>query len=191
MLRPDLPLIAVITLTPEGVHACQAAIRAGVDDVALLGNDDLPRLAARLYGRALISVAAREVLALTEGEVSAAGRLLFGEALRPGAGVPDASALALRLNVSYRTLVRRCEEARLPTPATLIAWSRILTAGYVARIAACTNESLARQLGYVSSRALRAILQRYAGVSLSSLREPDTFPRLYRAFITMLRELEN
>ena len=82
-----------------------------------------------------------------------------------------AAQLAARCGCSRRTLSRRLLEARLPSPAGLIAWGRALVAAQIMYERGVTLEDAAFALDLSSSAALVHLFRRHIGPSPGEVRD--------------------
>ena len=74
------------------------------------------------------------------------------------------------------------QQAMLPPPSELWAWSRVLLAARYLEVACRSVEWVALTVGYPSANALRNALKRYTGLVPSELREDHGFARAMLAF---------
>lgn len=183
---PNSVVIAVTTLSPDGVHALMAAVTAGAREAALLGYDDLVSLATRVGRRALAQQTEAAVLARIGDSLTPEGQNLFRLATNAGSRIESAATLASRLGLSYRTLVRRFAAAQLPSPGVVIAWAHILMAAHLASMERCSTDKLAQIVGYSSSRGLRDVVRSYTSMSLADLMRPTAFELLACAFVSLV-----
>jgi len=94
----------------------------------------------------------------------------------------DVSEVARAAHCSGRTLERQYRNARLPSPAIVLAWLRLLT---LARLMRDDRRSLARAAtaaGFPSELACRRALRRRAGLTAAALRRDDACEILHTRF---------
>ncbi|MFL5576684.1 MAG: helix-turn-helix domain-containing protein [Gemmatimonadaceae bacterium] len=180
--EPLLPIIGVCRLTPGAARDIVLAARAGIDEVALLTSDDLGALVERAARGCPAAAAGRRVAALIQPAVPRSCRPLVMQALAGiGRGL-TVTQLAAGLGTSRRTLERRCASARLPAPATLIDWLRVLTAAALLADAGWAPSQVAAALGFPSTTALRCVVRRVAERRLADLRAAAAFHDLTADF---------
>jgi len=80
-------------------------------------------------------------------------------------------ALADLVGVHRRTIFNRCRRSSPLSPTQLLVWVRLALVAFHLENTACTVETIAIDLAYPSSAALRNTLKRYTGHRASELRE--------------------
>ncbi len=182
--RPGVPVVAYGSAREEVAGELLELARAGVSDVVLAEvGDDRARLAA-LFGAAVTRTIADDVLADLEplalpGVVTPVIRMFFERA-----GVPTSVADAARsARVHRRTLAARLAAARMPSPAALKAWCRLLVAARLLEDPARSVAHTAAELGYPSATAFRNQLHRVARTCPRRLRREGGYAQLRAAFV--------
>lgn len=84
----------------------------------------------------------------------------------------DVTELARALNVTSRTLARRCKRTLGVSPWRLVQRRRIDAAADLLRTTTLPFEKIATRVGYADPSALRTLFKRELGVAPSSLRTP-------------------
>jgi AraC-like DNA-binding protein len=169
-LRRDFPDLALIGFTD----------RAAPEDFYLLGSSGLEGFVAASDGVIATRSATDEAIAARRGRVvaraltphlPAPGPEAVGWALAHAATHPSVEDLARGLGSSLYALRKRLREARLPGPASLLVWGRLLAA--TARLNADGRrvEETAFALGYASAPAIARALRSHTGATPRELAE--------------------
>jgi AraC-like DNA-binding protein len=181
----DVPVIAVARAVPDEIRLIADAVRVGVDEIAILGIDNVwERVAEALRKR---SVARRHSIhnVIRHDTGDPTDTLL--EACLREASQGNAKGLAHALGLSERTLTRRFAIAGIPSPGTVLRWMRVLlTLDDLQR----PEESVAHAAklrGYSSSIVFRAALRQLTGMRPRDARTPDGYRRALTAFELRLR----
>jgi AraC-like DNA-binding protein len=184
---PSVAVLAAVELRSShgvdlhtlGVWGVRAIIVSDRDDVAAL-----VRLLQEVRGRPLQALLERSL----PKKVSAEARSILAAVSEVAAAGGNVGALARRLHVSERTLLRWCESAQLPPPRQLLAWMRILLAAELLENAGHSIDSVAGACGYAAESGLRRTFYDFLGMSPKALREQGGFATAARAFRKVLRE---
>jgi AraC-like DNA-binding protein len=162
---PRVSLLAYADFTARPAADVVALVRAGVSAVVTLGVDDDPGTIARaLLGSTSGLCFDRMCEAFAERYVPPVVRILehlVHAAIEPL--TPD--ALAERVGQNRRSLERLLSSHRLPAPAALITWFRLLHATRLLEDPARRIESVAFSLGFGSGSSLSSTFKRYTGRS--------------------------
>ena len=181
----DIPVIAVLRPTPPEVSHIAETVRAGIDDIIILGIDDVQERIMRVL-RERESNAARSFRDILSGAVDTDTLDLIEACVRE-AGQGNAHGLARSAGVSERTLARRFALLGLPAPATILRWVRVLLIlrdlGHVSH----SVEQAAKQYGYSSHTAFATALRQLTGMSTTEARAPSGYQGTLAAFETMLQ----
>lgn len=187
---PSLPVLAAVTVTPDGGDDLVAVAEAGAVDIIVVGHDDT-REALRERFRLAHSRPLKVLLDhLLPADMPGRSRAIVESAadvVTIGGCGRDLSA-ALRLGP--RTLLRWTERSALPPPRQLLAWLRILVAAQLLDDPGRTVLSVALACGYSSDTGLRRVTQRFLGETPMSLRRRGrAFDAAGAAFLSTLEHL--
>lgn len=168
---PSIPVVMYVALSNESSSQVLEYARAGVSQLIFQGVDDL-----RTPMRAAVNTAMDHASALAL--VDEFDRLVPAnlvpflryalEHARRDIGVEEA---ATAMGIHRKTLVDRLRAARLPSPRTIIGWSRLLMAARLLDDPGRTVEQVALKLDFPSGTALRNMFKRYTGLRTSEVRE--------------------
>jgi AraC-like DNA-binding protein len=181
----DVPVIAIVRAVPEEVRLITETVHAGIDEVIVLGIDDVAeRILHELQNREAMAMSStRDMLA---GAVDAGTVALIETCVRE-AGQVSAHGLARSAGVSERTLTRRFALIGLPAPGTILRWVRVLLTLEELRHDRHSVTQAATHYGYSSNTAFRATLRQLTGMSPSEARKPHGYQRALAAFESILR----
>jgi hypothetical protein len=170
----DLTLLAICCEPPEGTGALLAAARAGARVVVA---PSAPELSALLCDAARRSVHRPDFTGERfHGVVPGMLRDVLAAAAEVVLDGGHVSALASRLNVSPRTLVRHLHTAGLPSARTLLGAARVLWACAVMESAPGHDVALtARLCGFGTTSRMIRTARRYA-VTVGGRAAHPTFP---------------
>lgn len=87
--------------------------------------------------------------------------------------VGSVDQLADALGIHRKTLFNRCERAAFLPPAEILCWVRLALVAYFLETTGCTVETIANEMAYPSSTALRNTIKRYTGRRASDIRGGD------------------
>lgn len=181
----DVPVIAIVRPVTDEVRLIAETVRAGVDEVVLLGVDDVAH-------RVMEVVQKREALERSSihgllADAADCGTVdLIETRVRDGRQV-SAQGLARDAGVSERTLARRFALVGLPAPATILRWVRLLLTLEELRRARCSVTRATKHYGYSSNAAFRTTLRQLTGMSPSEARRPLGYQRALAAFESIMR----
>lgn len=181
----DVPVIAIARAVPDEIRLIADTVRVGVDEIAILGIDDVwERVAEALHKRC---VAGRHSIhnVIRHGIDDQATALL--EACLREASQRNAKGLAHALGLSERTLTRRFAIAGIPSPATVLRWMRVLLTLDDLQRPEQSVAQAARLRGYSSSIVFRAALRQLTGMRPRDARTLDGYRRALVAFDSRLR----
>ena len=183
---PSLSIIGYCRIGHEHSSAILGLATAGVHELVFRGVDDS-------------GVALRAVLGSAEHACAAEGLLATLLPLLPPSLHPFAryclnfphrahtvGEVAHALGVNRKTLVNYCARARLPAPATLLGWCRLLLATHYLVATTRTVERIALRLDFPSDTALRNMMKRYTGMRAQELRHPGGTDLLFAKLASIL-----
>lgn len=183
---PRLCILGHLVMRPGMSAHFLTFARAGVHELVVAGIDDSAAIVRHALQRASRQSMADEVF----GEISASlpkdAARLVRYCLEHATESPSVDDIASALGVHRRTLVNRMQQAMLPPPSELWAWSRVLLSARYLEVAGRSVEWVAHAVGYPSANALRNALKRYTGLVPSELREGHGFARASVAFRSAL-----
>ena len=177
-LTPAVPVCAYIPLSPNEVR--EAVLLAGrglVADVITIGED----LRARLKELLLRSHERSETAAVIDvwyDRVRPEAYQIVQACIEASGTAVTVTEVARRLNKSLRALERKAARAGLPPVRRVVKWCRLLRAMYRLDRRGASVKTVASELGYPSASSLAQQLQRYTGLTMSSLRAGGGFPAL-------------
>lgn len=180
-----IPVVGVVRAVPDEVRLVTETVRWGVDDIFIVGIDDLAgRIGQLLHEReAMTSRTMREMLM---GAVDADTIALIEACVRE-IGQVSAHGLARSAGVSERTLTRHFAILGLPAPGTVLRWVRTLLTVQELRNPHRSVAQAAKQYGYSSHTSFRSTLRQLTGMSPTEARHPQGYQRALTAFDAMLR----
>lgn len=175
---PDLPILGFCGITPADARGLLALARAGIDDVVLRGFEDLRMPLARTLRISIRTGVDRAGWTRVVGRLermlprslprvpraAVLHSLMTADRAQTVAGVSEA------IGVHRRTLVRQFSGTRLPSPAVMFAWSRVLAATHALSETTRSVEQVAHALDFPSASALCNLLRRHTGLQSARLR---------------------
>lgn len=180
-LWASLPLIGYMPVTATAVRQGLAAVRAGVDELALRGTDPLPQVITRLLTipgrRERTAEIVRHVLEAAGPLPDGALRLLQ-YCIEHATDRLSIERIAADMGVSRRTLGNRLKDTPLPSPEPLIMWTRLLVAAWLLRDPHRSINQTARSLGFQELSGFRSLAMSYLRQPATSLREPGSIARV-------------
>ena len=179
---PRLSVLGHVVMKPGMSSSVLAFARAGVHELIVAGIDDsalILRHALQLASRRCL---AEEVYAEIGASLPREAANLVRYCLEHASESPTIDDISRALGVHRRTLVNRMQNAMLPPPSELWAWSRVLLAARYLEMPGRSVEWVAGTVGYPSANALRNALKKYTGLVPSELREDNGFARATLAF---------
>lgn len=184
-IRTVIPLSAVVLscrVAPEIAPLILAAGRLGVDRVALRGYDDLERVVNDVLQEQRRRGAVNAILARLELSDRRAAPLvahIIRHAFEAPRGVEH---IAHELGIDRKTLHNRLRAAGLPSPATLMSWSRLLAAGWLLDDPLHSVASVGRSLRFTSASELRGMFARYVHARPTDIRRRGALDAILEAF---------
>lgn len=167
---PSASIVAALSVTVDRARDVTLLDDWGVAGIISIGHDDTPS-AVQLRLRETCALPVKRflvsILPPTTAPDAYALVLSAAETTCAGGTVAD---LAAALGASPSTLLRRTEEAGLPTPRTLIHWMRVLLAAMLLDEPERGIDEIARASGYASPADLRRALQRHLQATPGELR---------------------
>lgn len=172
---PSASLLVLLRLTPEDARQLMAVARAGVAE-ALFESVDRERDMVMRIGQALDSRLSTEGWThecIESLELCRTGRAfaVMSYVFTSVQKRQDVRGVADYFSVSRRTLHNWFAREDLPSPATLIAWARLLRASLFLVTRRATVETVALQFGFGSSANFRRCLWRHARLRVQDVRE--------------------
>jgi len=180
--HPTAPIVGYSTLSAGTAQEIVFAIRAGVTSIALRDLNDLSRTLHIALADASLDDAASRSLPYLFAELPCefhAFATLCVHQVRASGRVTD---IASSMNLPARTLLRRLERSRLPTPGVLIAWVRILMAAHMIQNEQHTVAHVSTRLGLGSPLSFRALLRRHTGMRPTEVRQVGGLRKVLTAF---------
>ncbi|HEV2149321.1 MAG TPA: helix-turn-helix domain-containing protein [Longimicrobiaceae bacterium] len=183
-----IPVVAAVPAGGETAELHLTLRRWGVSELLVRGVEDTPAGIASAIrfaqGKALQGVLEEILPTAMPGRVR---RLLFAAARAVSAGghSPDLAAV---LGVTETTVIRRCEQLRLPAPRRILAWMRVLLAARLLDEEARTSQSVAYACGYATEAGLRRVVQSFLGMGVTELRRRGALRTAANSFLAELRE---
>ena len=179
---PRLTVLGHVVMKPGMSSHVLSFARAGVHELIVAGIDDSALVLRHALQRAARRCLAEEVFSEINASLPREAAHLVRYCLEHASESPSIDDISRALGVHRRTLVNRMQNAMLPPPSELWAWSRVLLAARYLEMPGRSVEWVALTVGYPSANALRNALKRYAGLVPSELREDDGFARATLAF---------
>lgn len=183
---PSATVLAALEILPGRARDLRTLGEWGVTDVISLVEDDTHEA---IYRR-LRAVEGRSLQTLLDGMLppllSGRTRMLMMTAAEVVAVGGKAKALARRLHLSERTVLRWAERGGLPPPRRLLAWMRILLAASLLDDPGRSVLSVAHACGYASDSSLRRAMQDFLSAGPTALRRSGAFSTASRAFLEEL-----
>jgi AraC-like DNA-binding protein len=179
---PRLSVLGHVVMKPGISSSVLSFARAGVHELIVAGIDDSAMVLRLALQRAAQRCLAEEVYAEVSASLPREAATLVRYCIEHASESPTIDDISRALGVHRRTLVNRMQNAMLPPPSELWAWSRVLLAARYLEMPGRSVEWVALTVGYPSANALRNALKRYTGLVPSELREDDGFARATLAF---------
>jgi transcriptional regulator GlxA family with amidase domain len=114
---------------------------------------------------------------------SGRSRAILRHCLAQADDAPTVERVAQALGVSRRSLHKWLARDRLPAPATILVWSRLIRAAVVADGGKLSLERIVLQLGFGSTATLRRCLWRHAQLRASVFRESPAAGKVAAALL--------
>ncbi len=168
---PSIPVVLYCALAPTTSRDVLEFARAGVNDLVLRGVDDLRTTLRSAVQSALDHCSARGVLEELEALVPQGVVPILRYCLENGRRDLTVEEVASALGVHRKTLVDRLNAAGLPSPSSIIAWSRLLVAARMLEDPGRSVEQVALLLDFPSGTSLRNMMKRYTGLRSGEVRE--------------------
>ena len=183
---PRLSVLGHVMMKPGMSSQVLTFARAGVHELIVAGIDDSAMILRHALQRASRRCLAEEVFTAVNSSLPRKAAALVRYCLEHASESPSIDDISRALGVHRRTLVNRMQQAMLPPPSELWAWSRVLLAARYLEMPGRSVEWVAHTVGYPSANALRNALKKYTGMAPSELREDDGFARAMLTFRTAL-----
>ncbi len=179
---PRLSVLGHVMMKPGMSSHVLSFARAGVHELIVAGIDDSALVLRHALQRASRRCLAEEVFTEVSASLPREAANLVRYCLEHASEAPTIDDISRALGVHRRTLVNRMQNAMLPPPSELWAWSRVLLAARYLEMPGRSVEWVALTVGYPSANALRNALKKYTGLVPSELRDDDGFTRATLAF---------
>ena len=179
---PRLSVLGHVMMKPGMSSHVLSFARAGVHELIVAGIDDSALVLRHALQRASRRCLAEEVFTEVSASLPREAANLVRYCLEHASEAPTIDDISRALGVHRRTLVNRMQNAMLPPPSDLWAWSRVLLAARYLEMPGRSVEWVALTVGYPSANALRNALKKYTGLVPSELRDDDGFTRATLAF---------
>jgi AraC-like DNA-binding protein len=179
---PRLSVIGHVMMKPGMSSQVLSFARAGVHELIVAGIDDSALVLRHALERGSRRCLAEEVFAEVSTSLPREAATLVRYCLENASEAPSIDDISQALGVHRRTLVNRMQNAMLPPPSELWAWSRVLLGARYLEMPGRSVEWVAFTVGYPSANALRNALKKYTGLVPSELREDGGFARATLAF---------
>jgi AraC-like DNA-binding protein len=179
---PSVPLVAAMDLRTAAPATVARLLDRGAADVLDTSLECFAEQAAWRFRQACARPFIRRLESGLARYASAHARTILRAAARVAVTGGAAAELAREFRVSTETVAAWCGAARLLPPRSLQSWLRVLLAAMLLQEHGRTVASIARGCGYATDRGLRRTMSRFVGSDLRSLRGPDSFDVVMRAF---------
>ncbi|HEY4219307.1 MAG TPA: AraC family transcriptional regulator [Gemmatimonadaceae bacterium] len=166
---PDVALVAYCCAGFEHGSEIRALALAGVHHFFFAGEESRSVLRSTLASARRECASAR-VLSELAGVLDERLLPIVEESLRRPADVHTVADLANAIGLHRKTLYDQCVRSGLRGPADLITWVRLALVGYLLGRTGRTVESIADELDFASSSALRNLLRRHVGLTGREIR---------------------
>lgn len=155
---------------------------AGVHELVFREVDETPVLLAAKINRGEEACAAAGVLARIAEHTPARLRGMIEYVLNYPRENRSVTSVASALGIHRKTLVNWCERAKVPPPATVITWCRLLLAAELLQVPGRPVERVADSLEFASAAAFRNLCQRYFGRRPSTLGDAGALDEMYATY---------
>ena len=170
-LTPSVSTIGLANVSAADAGRLLLLGRSGMDQVVFRRTDRLAERLLRLLADATRRHSADTLIADLAVATTPEGDRILRYCFQHAQQRLTVGALARGLGIHRRTLLNWAAASELPSPSSLIGWSRLLCAAQLLEDSSRSVESIAHALGYGSGSALRNAFRRYLGACPSSLRE--------------------
>lgn len=168
-------IVPILKVTPSRASDVAMLDEWGIASIISTGHDDTPAAISHRLGDACVRPLKRLLASILPATTSPHAFPLLcaaAETIADGGTVAD---FASSVNASPSTLLRWCEEARLPNPRTILQWVRVLLSSKYLEEQERTIESIATSCGYASPAELRKVTLRLVGLSPAQIRTEGGF----------------
>lgn len=169
--HPALPIIGYCHAGYEHSRDILELGVAGAHELLFHGIDDSGVALRGVLASATQACAAAQVLSAINRDIPDVLVPMFEFCLAYPERATSVQAIAQVLGVHRKTLVNYCAQASLPPPSGVLAWCRLLLAGYFLETPGRTVEWIALRAEFASATALRNMLRRYTGLRPQQVRE--------------------
>jgi AraC-like DNA-binding protein len=168
---PSIPVVLYCALSPEASREVLEFARAGVDQLVFQDVDDLRTPLRGAVQAAQDIVSAKSLLGDLEPHLSPNVIPFVRYCLEHARRDLTVEEVAGALGVHRKTLVDRLSASSLPSPSSIISWSRLLVAARILEDPGRTVEQAALMLDFPSGSSLRNMMKRYTGLRSGEVRE--------------------
>ncbi|HEX6313364.1 MAG TPA: helix-turn-helix domain-containing protein [Gemmatimonadaceae bacterium] len=179
---PSVPIVMYLPMSAAVSGAVMEYARAGVSQLVFQGVDDLKPALRSAVDAAIDQASAAALAEQFEPHIPAAVMPFLRYCLEHARRDISVEEVAAAMGVHRKTLVERLRAARLPSPRTMIGWSRLLIASRMLDDPGRTIEQVALKLDFPSGAALRNMFKRYTGLRTSEVRQNGGVRCLVHAF---------
>jgi AraC-like DNA-binding protein len=168
--RPHMPIVMV----ESAPSSAAAQVREGLptaDATVTEGSRHFRRDVSRLIASATHRARRHTMSVTLAGLVPPPVQAAAGSAIERGHRPRSVRQLAAAVGVPRKTLDRRLGKAIRLTARQLIGWGRLLAAAMCLENPSATVSAVTAELEFASPSALRNLLQRYAGLTPTQLRQ--------------------
>lgn len=168
--HPSVPVIAYVRPGHTETRHILTLGHLGVHELILEGVDDTGIALRAALQSAVRQCAATRVLDALRPHVSADALPFVRYCLERASCGPSVTDAADWLGVHRKTLVYRLRRSQLPPPSAIIGWCRLFLASDLLDDPRRSVASVALELDFPSTSALRGMLRRYTGLRPQDLR---------------------
>ena len=187
-LRVHYPLLPVVVYCPLAALSATVARdlvdagRNGATSVVTASSTDLRADMSAALQDCQRECRARETAEVIVRLVPPEMRSIVEQCLAEPRRHRTVAGLAATLGTATKTLARRMARAGLPRPRRMIAWTRLLAAASLLENSRRPIGSVAKELGFTTSRSFRELMEHYTGRRPSALRGTGAFGTVLHDF---------
>lgn len=184
---PSLPVIAYVRAGRTETRHILAMGRLGVHELIFEGIDDVGLALRTALQSAVWQCAAVRVLTALRPHLSADVLPFVRYCLERVSQEPSVTDAAGYLGVHRKTLVYRLHRSALPPPGAMIGWCKLFLASQLLEDPRRSVTSVALELDFASTSALRGMLRRYTGLRPQDLRARGGLSVMLSLFLARIR----
>lgn len=163
--------IAVWCVTPfDRPPDFRTLAAAGAHQFLVAGVHDQGAVVRSILSKARQTNAAEQVMAVLRPVLPAALQPVAEAIVANSDAITSIRALADAMHIHRKTLFNRCEKESRLSPTELLTWCRLVLVAYHLDNTGCTIETIALDLSYPSTTALRNTIKRYTQKKASEAR---------------------